>query len=216
MATLEVTAHLYGCVCTAGKATYPLAHDVANADWAGIFPGPIIVLVSILSGLPSFEVARSELSFDTSPAGAGAIVTGVILDLWFARPAHGSEDDPGHMATHVVEGVHGAVVDVADFGLLLPKTVSGGEGPPYADILPAPGSYHAIPLNAIGRSWINLTGITKLALRCWGDIANLVPTGMNDVEIYVGANLPKLRITYIPYALPTKRDKAYALAREEL
>lgn len=196
MPTLEITASLYGGIYTADKATYPLAHDVANADWAGVWVGPIILISSILTGIPTFEVARSEMSFDTSPLSPGAIISSALLRLWFARPAHGSEEDPGHIAAHVVEGVHGAVVDVADFGLLLPKTVSGGEGPPYADILPAPGSYHDIPLNAVGLNWINPTGETKFGLRCWGDLANIIPTGWNDVEIHVGANLPRLIVTY--------------------
>ena len=41
--------------------------------------------------------------------------------------------------------------------------------------------YLAIPLNAIGRGWINKEGITKLCLRHGGDISATPPTGINEI-----------------------------------
>ena len=213
MALITIAANMVAGLGQANLISYASVHDAPNSVPLTLPPWAMALANSLWAG-PAWEVYRIELSVDTSPLGAGAIITAAVLSPWLARPAHGTEDDPGQAVIHVVEGIHGAVPVVADYGLLLPQVVSGGVGPPYADILPTPGSRHDIILNAIGRSWIDPTGTTKFGLRLFGDINILVPTGWNDVELYSARDI-ELTITYIP-AVPFVINKSYALSREEL
>lgn len=114
--------------------------------------------------------------------GTGAVATAAELEVWLARPHHGSEDDAGQTELYIVEGVNTGSPVVADYGLLLPKVVAGSAGVAYATVLPPPGQYHIITLNATALGWINPSGITTFGLRIKGDIDAAEPTGLNDVE----------------------------------
>lgn len=60
--------------------------------------------------------------------------------------------------------------------------------------------WNEITLNANGRAWINKGGTTKFCLRLSGDIAQVTPTGLNGVGIYMTEKgtgyISRLIITY--------------------
>lgn len=194
MPVASFNADLIAYLIGPANANYAAVHDAALADLVGTGN---ITLENTLDGTPLYYVTRGELSFDTSPLAllGSIVITGGVLSLFIKRPVHASETDLGQATIHVVEGVHGDDPEVADYGLLLPKVVSGGEGPAYADIPPVQGDWFDITLTAAGVSWINNT-MTKFGLRVKGDIDNAIPTGFNDVVVDNKSNLPVLTVTY--------------------
>lgn len=196
MAELVVHATLANGIEVINQPTYPLAHDaLAGTIQAGIH----FNASTGLSAGPNYSVSRGFLCFDTSPLGAGEVISAVVL--WLAPVTGGTEADPGNATLHIIQGIHSDPLVVTDFGDILSSVISGGSITEANFYAAAPG-YATITLNAIGIGWINPTGITALALRVAGDVNNLVPTGLNNIAIFGMTGPPTLTITYTPVAQP--------------
>lgn len=172
-------------------ADYATAHDTPDGS---IFENTVLDVYNYLFGA-EYRIARSLLFFDTSPLGAGATILSVVLSLYIHIGA--TEDDPGQMTLHIVEGVQHDPIVAADYGAQLSKVTSGGSIV-HGDVVF--NEYNDITLNATGLSWINKTGTTLLCLRASGDINEDVPTGVNRLGMYASEQgegfKPKLTIEY--------------------
>lgn len=146
------------------------------------------------------------------------IIDSAVLSLYGRDDVHYGEDNPGYATLHVVEGVQHDPLQGNDWGAHLSKIVSGGS---IAFSAWVNGAYNDIPLNDIGKGWINKGGTTKLCLRLAADINDTPPSegATNGVAFYASeagaSTCPKLTVV-TKQAPPLVISRAHALSREEL
>jgi len=153
----------------------------------------------------NYTVRRSYTYFDTSPLGAGAVISATLSLYGKSAP---TETDAGHPDIGVVQGVQDSPLAANDYGDNEPYTTLGGN---YIDVSAGfADQYNDITLNATGRGWINKTGTTLFCTRARGDIDESTPTGSNIAVAYSADQgtgyQPKLVITYTAPVEKTSSD----------
>jgi len=147
--------------CSQRQSVYLDAHD---ADTGSASSGDTFSVENDLDSYDNrFVIKRGFCSFPTNLGGATITAARLHLrsNLW-------QEVDAGHSTLRIVEGVqHIPTVD-ADYGAHRYKTVSGGSRTYANRVVGNPG--YLIALNGNGIGWLNSSGISKLCLRCAGDI----------------------------------------------
>jgi len=132
-----------------------------------------------------YHLKRVFLFFDTSAIPDGAQIDSAVLHVYFDQWFTG---DP---TTHVVQSTANTPLSNSDFGRI--QFSSGGS------VVPVVNAWAHINLNAIGRTWINDDGTTKLALINRFDLNNLTPTANNSSNVGLTEwtdHAPYLTITY--------------------
>lgn len=150
---------------TNSDVDYTTAHDAANADSIDTTHDEIAAGISIAIVAGQWSFLRAVIPFDTSSIPPGARIISAILYLYGYASSYVTLD-PCNIV--IVDGNDcAAALELADYGVLLNKTVAGASMS-VADF--STTGYNAFPLNKEGRSWINKGGTTKLAVRSSFDI----------------------------------------------
>lgn len=186
------------------NATYATAHDAAVADAVASIWDWWHIGQYFSSG--NYYIYRAFLYFDTSGIPDDAIILSAVLKFHLVDDQ--SDDDfnivirrntPGtYPSDPLVTSDFDYTFYTGDGGSLHTSQVVAGE--------------NEIILNSTGRSWINLTGTTKLALISSQDINAVDPTGNEYLQIYSyekgSIYIPKLTIIYAAEGYPTVTTQA--------
>ena len=124
---------------------------------------------------PNYHINRGFVYFDTSEIPAGATINSAQLYLWGISYAV----DTDFLITVQTDNTTVHPLDpmqAQDYN----KSLYSGDGGSFNTTGFVVDGWNALTLNADGRSWINVTGITKFALRSNRDIAGTSPTGPGD------------------------------------
>lgn len=144
---------------------------------------------------PIYTVDRSFLFFDTSAIPDTATITSATIGLYGASDQ--SVTDFNLTVTNGQSTYPHDPLQSGDFN----KTNYSGSGGTLSTSGFSTSGYNTITLDATGRSWINLTGTTKLGIFSSRDIAVTTPTGNEYVSVYATDQTgtdkdPVLTITY--------------------
>lgn len=152
---------------------------------------------------PWYLLRRSVLLFDTSPLGAGATVQSADLYLWCTLSATGLGDTTVDVVSAVTQ--YNTQLVTADYYYTNFGTT------PFSQVLVSnlsTGQYNAFSFNSSGKSYINVTGITRIGLRLGWDTVDYFggtwSAGAGTAASFYSAdnadltNDPKLVITYTP------------------
>jgi hypothetical protein len=176
---------------------YPTCRTAASgwAIYANIQVGQYVTIA------PMYYTYRGELIFDTSTIPAGAIISGVKLQLLGQAAVIGAgfnivvlNGQPDYPHDPVVLGDYDRTLYSGDGGSLSAAAVNIGV-------------YNDIVLNATGISWINKGGWTKLCIMSSRDISGDAPVFGNDEYVTLGnpsvpGQEPILEVTYNMPDLP--------------
>jgi len=149
-----------------------------------------------------YAVLRLALVWDTSSLPDDAVVTSGQVDIYTGSVS----------GTHFYITIQGS----GDYDRPSVPVVKGdyfyawydGDGGSKHTTEATLGGYTTIPLNSVGRSWVDPTGYTRFILRSSKDIAATAPTGYENIGVYQREQgtgfAPRLSLTYtIPIAAPT-------------
>jgi hypothetical protein len=127
------------------------------------------------TGLGTYVLARGFLIFDTSLIPVGLTITSAILYLAQQLPS----------GTGIITVQNGQPtyphlpLEPGDYA----KGNYGGDGGTIDLGSKGADTYYPFPLNALGMSWINKGGWTKLCLRLQSDINNITPIAFEEIGI---------------------------------
>lgn len=175
--------------------------SVYATDWAATTATEAVSGTSATIGQhgATVNIWRAFFYFDTSALPNDAIITTAQLRLY--GKTNESVDDFDVVIQTGSAGHPADTLVIADYD----KTFYSGDGGSFNTTTFTTVDYNNIDLNATGRSWINLTGTTKLCIRSSKDIAGSAPTQEEYIEVYTndedGTDKdPQLVITY--WAVP--------------
>jgi glutamyl endopeptidase len=135
-----------------------------------------------------YFINRIFLFFDTSALPEGATILDAKLKIYAGPFQHGSNK------IHVVPTSAGVPVTFSDFGNL--EFISGGSSEPPTN------TWIGIQLLPKALKWVNVGGVTSLALIHDYDFTGTTPIDANDLIVSLAddsnQNYPVLEITYIP------------------
>lgn len=160
-------------------ATWSTAHDATSAS---LQYGRVC-----LQGTGYYYLGRGFFPFDTSNLPNGATITAVTFSFW-PDDLHGDTD-----SFVIVQSSQASNTTLADDDFDTLGTTSGGS---IIVSSVTAGQYNDITLNATGRSWVSLTGYTKLGMRMLQDINNGTPTTRQDVYPNMTTHPVILTVTY--------------------
>src|SRR3990167_3511279 len=167
-----------------------------------------------------FNIQRPFFLFDTSALGVGAVVSAVDFSVYLPDAGDAvSADNDGDDWINVVQSspASNTALALADFDQCGPVTITdphtqeGSDDRKDLSTAFTIGAYNTWALNATGRGWVSLTGITKLGLREGHDAINSAYAGANGTWNYINTNFaeqadvtqdPKLTITYTISFIP--------------
>jgi len=189
---------IYGPI---NEADYVTEHDASEGATIMFADGNLYYLGQSFSGL-YYTIYRLFLHFDTSVIDPNAIITSIKLRLCVNSKDYMYRDFDILVRNGQPTYPH-LPLETGDY---LYSHYSGNGGQiNTADMNVS--QYNDITLNAVGKSWINKGGYTKLALICSTDIAYDTPTDVNRIHItsYTSEPYkPRLQIEYfIPSETPT-------------
>src|SRR5262245_9351173 len=114
------------------------------------------------------EIDRIAFLFDTSPLGAGQVVTSVTLSVWVI----GKSANLVQVALHICASAPANNLAIGNCDYQTMGAVSFGNIP-YTSFDGTDSAYSTVTLNASGLAAINLTGITKFGARVEWDLTGV-------------------------------------------
>ena len=175
-------------------ATWALARDATSGGGPSESGGTLIVASQEETG--EFTIFRAFATFDTSPIGAGATITAVVLSLF------GTGTAVGNPTVHCIESTQASdnALVAADYDNI--GSTSFANVSSWSDI-----AYNVFTLSAAGRAIIDLTGVSKYSIREGHDqdnsepgVADVFSATMFSADEAGTTKDPKLVITYTPPA----------------
>jgi len=193
-------------------ANYTTGHDAAVAD--GVYKTSNFILIGQNRSEDNRDIMRSFLYFDTSgiPDDATILSAKIRLKTYSDK----SDTDFNIVIRRNEAGTYPSdPLVTSDFDYTF--YVSDGGSINSAD-LAAVDSLNYIHLNDTGLTWINKTGVTKLALISSRDINVNDPSGKEYIGFYAqeatGASIPQLSVTYAVEEYPTVTTQAATVIKD--
>lgn len=176
--------------------TFAEAHDATNyesTDSAGY------LFARCNSGCTTFDITRILTFFDTSSLGCGASISDATASFWSGEK--GANTDGYTVTVYLSTHTSNTTTTTSDGSYSSVGTTAQSNTATAINSWTTL-SYNAFPLNATGIANIQVTGVTKFALRTSGDVDNSAPTAANgylNIRTAEDAGTdqdPKLVVTY--------------------
>jgi RHS repeat-associated protein len=189
------------------NANWDTVHDAATGTSAS-YTGTNFYVGTSMATATSYRIRRTFIPFDTSSLPDGATITDAKLKIYPTSKANNDNDGDDWLT--VVQATQPSLTSLttADFDLAgsINTPTEGIDTTERKDITNiATGAYLTFNLNAIGRSWINTTGPTKLGIREGHDVIDSPFTGTSGQNNHIIVNSseatgtttdPVLEVTY--------------------
>ena len=195
-------------VCEQSSSTWDNVHDESGATGVAAFYTPTTrneFAGSVKTSDTAFRIGRGFMPFDTSALGTGITVTAATLSIYII--AKDDDDNDGDDWINIVQSTQASTDElvVGDYDAC-GAVDDPPEGATRIDITAlTTGDYEVWTLNATGRGWIGLGGVSKFGVREGHDALDNV-LALNGrciidarLSAYEGTDSdPKLIITYTP------------------
>lgn len=187
-----------------GDASWATSHDTATAtNYSSGDTG-----VYLYACLGSRIIQRLYFLFSTAALGTGSVVTAATVSWVCYNSGFSNGDNDGDDWINVVQSNPATNTDIvaADYnkcGSAVSNPTEGATRIDMGSITHNDSTYNTWTLDATGRGWISVTGVTKLGLREGHDCINSAAAGDNICGFYSAETSgttsdPKLVITYTP------------------
>jgi len=175
---IEKTGAVYATLWGASSGTYVFASDDNLA----------------IGQYPSYWLYRTFVFFDTSIIPDDTNIISAKLSLY--GEYDGSATNFNITIQNGQPNHPNIPIQLGDYD----KTFYSGNGGYLSTVGFSTSSYNNITLNTDGKSWISLSGVTKLCLRSSREISGTTPTNEEYIQVYSAekgsAYAPKLYVTY--------------------
>ena len=165
-----------GRVYKTNGTSWALAHDATTGEGASDSDGNLNGLFTFDWSGSTYQIARSAYLFDTSSLGSGQAVDAAVFSI---VPSTVTDVDGFSICLVQSNLASNTAVVAADYDQIGDAVANPTEGATRKAISTySTGSYQAQTLDATGRGWVDVSGITKLGLRTSPDCDD-DPTGLS-------------------------------------